>query len=386
MAEDTEDTEDPINTTFLREEYLKYIYSKHAISPGTRCGGRACRAVARLQSESAAASPSDGLNNHDSPFTFTANKPEYRCMDCIGGFFYCEDCVVADHSATPLHRIEHWNGSYFKPAPLDHPQIHQLLYLGHDGARCDASPFNFPPSRPKESTLTVVHTNGYHKLHVSYCNCPSSPEPYVQLVLAGLFPATHARPATAFTFQLLKHYQQMNLASKTAAHDYHKCLLRLSDAIDSHRIPVCIATPTCWFRNADPILQSAYHQLVDVGRQWRVLETLFSFGKLDGKDISRGELALICPACPHPGINIPDGWEDDPNRYGSTISRLLSRSFRFVAGSSTASSYQVMGIFISSAGGIVLAQERIVLRHHYVEPQCSGTEPSGHLRKSTTST
>lgn len=22
-----------------------------------------------------------------------------------------------------------------------------------------------------------------------------------------------------------------------------------------------------------------------------------------------GELAVVCPACPHPGINLPDDWE-----------------------------------------------------------------------------
>ncbi|KIO31441.1 hypothetical protein M407DRAFT_68026 [Tulasnella calospora MUT 4182] len=178
---------------------------------------------------------------HTSPtaFTFALQEPEYRCMDCIGGWFYCHDCIIADHSATPLHRIERWNGSYFEPAP-----------------------------------------------------------PYAQLVLAGLIPATHSRPATAFTVQLLKHFQQMNLASKTAAHDYHKCLLQLSDAVQSHRIP------------------SAYHQLVDVARQWRALEMLRSSGKLNAQNIARGDLAFTCPACPHPEVNIPKGWEDHPNRYG----------------------------------------------------------------------
>lgn len=23
-----------------------------------------------------------------------------------------------------------------------------------------------------------------------------------------------------------------------------------------------------------------------------------------------GELAVLCPACPHPDINLPDNWED----------------------------------------------------------------------------
>jgi hypothetical protein len=25
-----------------------------------------------------------------------------------------------------------------------------------------------------------------------------------------------------------------------------------------------------------------------------------------------GELAVMCPSCPHPGINLPDGWEEAP--------------------------------------------------------------------------
>jgi hypothetical protein len=25
-----------------------------------------------------------------------------------------------------------------------------------------------------------------------------------------------------------------------------------------------------------------------------------------------GELAVECPACPRPGVNLPDGWEDVP--------------------------------------------------------------------------
>lgn len=195
--------------------------------PDAPCSGRTCRAAARLASEDAAAATD-----------FEFSKPEYRCQDCLSGSFYCEACIVGDHGTMPLHRIQKWNGSFFESGPLDRPQIHQYLALGHGGSRCDSSPFTFGTSRPVESTLTVVHVNGYHKLHVRYCCCPSSPEPYVQLVLAGLFPATHARPATAFTFQLLQHFQTINLASKTAAHDYHKALLQLSDPVQPNKIPV----------------------------------------------------------------------------------------------------------------------------------------------------
>jgi hypothetical protein len=39
----------------------------------------------------------------------------------------------------------------------------------------------------------------------------------------------------------------------------------------------------------------------------------------------QGECALLCPACPQPGINLPDGWEmaKQDKRYASFCTRLL---------------------------------------------------------------
>lgn len=28
-----------------------------------------------------------------------------------------------------------------------------------------------------------------------------------------------------------------------------------------------------------------------------------------------GDLAIFCSICPQPGINIPDDWKEDPQRY-----------------------------------------------------------------------
>jgi hypothetical protein len=28
-----------------------------------------------------------------------------------------------------------------------------------------------------------------------------------------------------------------------------------------------------------------------------------------------GDLAIFCPACPQPGVNLSEGWEKDPKRY-----------------------------------------------------------------------
>lgn len=50
--------------------------------------------------------------------------------------------------------------------------------------------------------------------------------------------------------------------------------------------------------------------------QWRHLKALKRAGR--GHDpagavgTSNGELALLCPSCPHPGINLPENWAQAP--------------------------------------------------------------------------
>jgi hypothetical protein len=38
------------------------------------------------------------------------------------------------------------------------------------------------------------------------------------------------------------------------------------------------------------------------------------FGHDDSISPGNGDLALFCPACPQPGINLPKNWKDDPNQ------------------------------------------------------------------------
>ena len=64
------------------------------------------------------------------------------------------------------------------------------------------------------------------------------------------------------------------------------------------------------------ILKNRYRELLRVSRQWRDLVTRKRFGFAHDRDKKPGpgDLALFCAACPQPGINLPDGWENDPQR------------------------------------------------------------------------
>ena len=54
-----------------------------------------------------------------------------------------------------------------------------------------------------------------------------------------------------------------------------------------------------------------------VSRQWRNLKyrKWHGVGHDGDANLGEGSLALSCPVCPQPGINIPENWRDDPDQY-----------------------------------------------------------------------
>jgi hypothetical protein len=54
-----------------------------------------------------------------------------------------------------------------------------------------------------------------------------------------------------------------------------------------------------------------------VYRQWNDLQLRMQFGFGHDTNVKpeNGQLALFCPACPQPGINLPDNWNERPEQY-----------------------------------------------------------------------
>jgi len=63
-------------------------------------------------------------------------------------------------------------------------------------------------------------------------------------------------------------------------------------------------------------LQNRYRELMRVSRQWRDLlaRKRFGYGHDADKKPGNGDLALFCPACPQPGVNLPDDWKKEPDQ------------------------------------------------------------------------
>jgi hypothetical protein len=135
----------------------------------------------------------------------------FTCTDCFHQRLMCSRCLCEAHRETPFHQVQEWNHGLGCYLPASLADLGLVVTLDHtDGSRC------FSTSRKR--ILNVVHTNGIHQLAVCQCDCSMEElrRPAIspgQLLSNKLFPATHDRPNTVFTFQVLELFNQLNLES-----------------------------------------------------------------------------------------------------------------------------------------------------------------------------
>ena len=201
----------------------------------------------------------------------------HRCRDCFTPHIFCDLCCVYTHLKSPFHRVQRFNGQYFEKSDLDalgfvldlrqHPQEcishsecvqDRLAFDGEAfsdddndseatvaGEAWDQSQGRFTDDRTsdrrsdrRQSNLIIVSSTGIFKRSVSWCTCANSPEPYVQLVRAKLFPASFKHPETAFTFEVLDHFHIDALECKTAAMNFMSKIVRISNEAFPGKVPV----------------------------------------------------------------------------------------------------------------------------------------------------
>jgi len=170
-------------------------------------------------------------------------------------------------------------------------------YLGAD--------VNMPelPTRDafQNSYVRVVHTNGLHHLAMVSCPCRGAEFLPRDLIASRLVPASFQNIRTLFSAQLLDYFRLCNLELKASAYSFYHLLRRLT-------MPMAPAE-----------VANLYNEFRRMTRLWRWMKKLkwAGYGH-NGKSttaIKAGELAIFCPACPLPGINLPADWKDDVNRY-----------------------------------------------------------------------
>ena len=104
--------------------------------------------------------------------------------------------------------------------------------------------FGFGGSKPERKDkdgnqiITVVDRSGIHEIGIRWCCCPEAPDRDLQLMSAGLFPATFRNPKTAFTFQVLTEFHLDNLECKTTPSQFFSRLKRLTNDEFPNTVPV----------------------------------------------------------------------------------------------------------------------------------------------------
>jgi len=72
----------------------------------------------------------------------------------------------------------------------------------------------------------------------------------------------------------------------------------------------CTCDFICSYAHCD--LQNLYRHLLRASRQWRDLNNRMQSGvclQSVNEVAQDGAMAIFCPACPQPGINLPDDWQ-----------------------------------------------------------------------------
>ncbi|TCD62334.1 hypothetical protein EIP91_007053 [Steccherinum ochraceum] len=219
-----------------------------------------------------------------------AQDAKYRCHHCSLHWLLCADCIMKRHRFLPLHQLELCGAKSHSNTSLH--DLGAEFQLGHASGECE-----FPTLNTRK--IVVVDSFGFHLVNARFCQCVSEdgdilPQ-WVQLLRAGWFPSTIAHPESAFTFDVLDLFCELNFQAKTNLYDFYKTLLRITDNSGlGHRYHL-------------------YRQMTHVTRIWRHLQNLKRAERIhDPAGVAAtGTAALVveCPACPHPDRNLPEDWE-----------------------------------------------------------------------------
>ncbi|KAN0137341.1 hypothetical protein V8E53_004786 [Lactarius tabidus] len=289
-----------------------------------------------------------------------------KCSDCFGGNMFCKGCCLQHHSRSPFHRLLQWNGRHYVATSLY--SMGFILFLGHSGDPCpktvegaqaaktratprhrtrasglslleqvsedytsaDQLPTPRETPQPEDTytaptisnslfdhlddaldngyadahrsrtgrsgnpLLTVVDCQGVFTMEVLFCACSDRRSKEEQLLGTRLFPATFKQIETVFSFAVLDNFLVDNLECKTTAQQYFSKLQSMTSTMFPDYV------------------QNRYKQLLRASRQWRDLKNRMKSGlghKAEQETSEDGSMSIFCPACPQPGVNLPNDWK-----------------------------------------------------------------------------
>ena len=227
----------------------------------------------------------------------------FLCIELRSVWLSCE--VQPWHNSS---LSQHWNGHFFDKITLS--SVGLRVQLGHGGGTC-------PCPQPGPPNFLVFDVTGVHPVSVDFCDCGQDclNHWHTQLLRSWWFPTTFNRPQTVFTFELLDTFHELTLQGKTTLYDFYYMILRKSDNPKLGKSIVGLLYPRyiLLYWTHPKSRYPEFHRVVWIWRHLQMLKWAGGGHDPAGADgTSEGELAVECPICPHPGCNLPDGWERAP--------------------------------------------------------------------------
>ncbi|KAF9555789.1 hypothetical protein CPC08DRAFT_779954 [Agrocybe pediades] len=243
----------------------------------------------------------------------TCNKPmqndqRFRCVDCQSAALHCQSCTVQIHRHLPLHRIEKWTDTHFQRTNLK--ELGLRMQLGHIDKCCPL------PEPAFNDDFVIIAVNGIHRVGLDYCGCSCAPSKPIQLLRERLFPSTVIDPKTAATFDVLDNFQLLSFTSQVSAYDFYHTIAKTTDNTG-------INAP-----------QDHFPIFLRIICEWRLVRLLKRSGRGHSSSgvngTAEGECAVICPACPYPGRNLPEDWKTRPEKekWLYTLYTAMDANFR----------------------------------------------------------
>ncbi|KAL0566187.1 hypothetical protein V5O48_015827 [Marasmius crinis-equi] len=218
-------------------------------------------------------------------------KGVYRCKNCPPDLV-CAQCCVRRHRREPLHQIEHWTNGTFEDSSL--AAIGLVWHLNHLSNPC-------PNPQKVHRQFQIIHTNGIQNVNVLFCGCNRTIPHYQQLMRRRIYPSTQGIIRTCASFEVLNLLYMLSLMTKAGTYDLYRTLEKLTNNTG-------VDVPKSRYRALQP---------------GRGHET-------DGiANTKEGDLAILCPSCPQPGVNLPDGWEQAPKEKRFIYALYLCLDFNF---------------------------------------------------------
>ncbi|KAF9521470.1 hypothetical protein CPB83DRAFT_823547 [Crepidotus variabilis] len=234
---------------------------------------------------------------------------------------WCQKCVVKEHRKHHFHRIQKWNGTFFEKVSLKDLGLRRQL--GHKfGETC------LRPEPCFNDEFWVLDISGLHNLAIDFCGCGRGDQRHiVQLLRASLWPSTVTQPQSAATFRLLDFYEILAYESKVSIFEVYQTLVRLTNNTGLN------------------LPNDRYHPFVRMVHEWLHLHMLVRAGRGHEEGgvaaTKEGDLAVLCPPCPHPGINMDPDWKRTPADRWYRHAKFVSIDANFRLKRKTVSSHRV---------------------------------------------